>query len=517
MKHWWVKALVVVTALIVLVSLSFLGLSVRAKNEVERYKDQLRAAGEKLDIEDLIPKLIPAESNSAAAFSIVVERLQRFPHDDLVVTNPLVLVMVAPGKARLQSKEPYWWDRHSSNSWAEVDEAIMSRDSILETLCQLPNPARMDFALDYRLGPELLLSHLAPQKHMAQILSSAAVQSIHSQNNAAAMERLVALLNIIAAVEGEPTMISQLVRYAITSIAIGPTFELIHSDGITDDQLERLQNAWKRLTFIPVLEHVFEMERYSMPRWIADVRTKPERLLKAMDTMGIWSSGGSSTATGGSFWDSCEELADSTRKSFATVVWQSSWSYADERNAIAHAQLGVETSRRIAASRCYLPELDWMQHEMSIRGLTNNPADDSWLRSVLDKEIAGFLEGTLSSLKFFNKALHAEVTREVVLTAIAIKRYQLRNGTLPDSLSDLVPSFLDKPTLDPVDGNPLRYRLNQDGSFVLYSIGNDGVDNGGSLKGLNRTFWWLSGEDWVWPMPASEAEVEAFRNSSFQP
>jgi hypothetical protein len=62
--------------------------------------------------------------------------------------------------------------------------------------------------------------------------------------------------------------------------------------------------------------------------------------------------------------------------------------------------------------------------------------------------------------------------------AIAIERFRLARGRLPDQLADLVPQFLPAMPQDPFDGQPLRYhRL--DKGYVVYSIGSDGQDNGG--------------------------------------
>jgi hypothetical protein len=54
---------------------------------------------------------------------------------------------------------------------------------------------------------------------------------------------------------------------------------------------------------------------------------------------------------------------------------------------------------------------------------------------------------------------------EMVITAIALRRYELRHGKPPGSLALLVPDFLAAPPSDLMDGQPLRYRLNSEGSF----------------------------------------------------
>ncbi len=60
--------------------------------------------------------------------------------------------------------------------------------------------------------------------------------------------------------------------------------------------------------------------------------------------------------------------------------------------------------------------------------------------------------------------------------AAAVRRYQLRHGTLPATLDDLVPDLLAKVPEDPFDGQSLRYSR---GSKVIYAVGADFADVGG--------------------------------------
>jgi hypothetical protein len=110
----------------------------------------------------------------------------------------------------------------------------------------------------------------------------------------------------------------------------------------------------------------------------------------------------------------------------------------------------------------------------------------------------------------------AETAKEGVITAIALKRYQLKHGNYPPDLNSLVPEFVSKVPLDPVDGQPLRYRRNADGTFLLYSVGENGKDDGGNPaleKGVQSSnFYWQNPHalDWVWPQPATEQEVQNY-------
>jgi hypothetical protein len=62
--------------------------------------------------------------------------------------------------------------------------------------------------------------------------------------------------------------------------------------------------------------------------------------------------------------------------------------------------------------------------------------------------------------------------------AIAVERYQVVHGALPPVLDDCVPNFLASLPEDPYDGTPIRYSRQENG-YIVYSIGEDLVDNGG--------------------------------------
>jgi hypothetical protein len=73
--------------------------------------------------------------------------------------------------------------------------------------------------------------------------------------------------------------------------------------------------------------------------------------------------------------------------------------------------------------------------------------------------------------------------RDMTIHALAAERYRLRHGQWPESLSDIPPDLLPDawahgPSVDPFDGQPLRYQISDDG-LRLYSVGRNGQDDGG--------------------------------------
>ena len=105
----------------------------------------------------------------------------------------------------------------------------------------------------------------------------------------------------------------------------------------------------------------------------------------------------------------------------------------------------------------------------------------------------------------------AETMRRLLVTAIALERYRLRNGTYPDSLGALTPAWLTGQPMDFMDGQPLRYRRIADGRFLLYSVGLDCTDNGGQMRPPSAHVGnsGRPGTDLVWPLPATPQEVAA--------
>jgi hypothetical protein len=100
--------------------------------------------------------------------------------------------------------------------------------------------------------------------------------------------------------------------------------------------------------------------------------------------------------------------------------------------------------------------------------------------------------------------------QRLLQTAIALERHRVAQGKYPPTLTALVPTFLSTVPLDPMDHQPLRYRLEADGRYILYSIGVDGKDDGGNSEftDLNdpRKNWRPERtHDVVWPRVAAEA------------
>jgi hypothetical protein len=70
-----------------------------------------------------------------------------------------------------------------------------------------------------------------------------------------------------------------------------------------------------------------------------------------------------------------------------------------------------------------------------------------------------------------------ECSIEATRLLIAIHIYETNTGELPQTLNDLVPDYIQAVPIDPYDGKPFRYNLE---NGIFYSVGRDCKDSGGS-------------------------------------
>jgi len=95
----------------------------------------------------------------------------------------------------------------------------------------------------------------------------------------------------------------------------------------------------------------------------------------------------------------------------------------------------------------------------------------------------------------------------LAITACALERYRIANGKYPQQLQDLTPRYIARLPVDPVNGKPLIYRLNDDGSFILYSVGSNGVDDGWLVVSPEDSRKWDLESDWVWKYPSAQTNL----------
>ena len=79
---------------------------------------------------------------------------------------------------------------------------------------------------------------------------------------------------------------------------------------------------------------------------------------------------------------------------------------------------------------------------------------------------------------------HKRITAHVrlLIAELAARCYESEQGRAPADLEQLVPKYLQRVPVDPFSGRPMLYRA-QGTNWLLYSVGEDGVDDGGKRAG----------------------------------
>ncbi len=481
----------------------------------------MTAVGERFDIEFFIPRLPEGAENGLPQLLLAGGRLAgNRPITDIM---PPSARFIRSGKLLFVIGQSEWPHHSSGNNlqsnitWITLSEELEKiRESLEDTRAALQKPA-FDAALNYQAGFSLLLPHLAPLKRVASFLSADAMNELHRGDVEKAMDDMQAILALTRCQQSEPLIISQLVRIAIANMGISVTWQALQAPGWTDPQLARLKDAWGSMEFITSMARSLEMERAMAVLTFADARHST----KAANAL---ISGGfappSSTVSIKSFDDFFDlisnRLPDFLRNVVYIPIWQFAWSYQDELTYLQNSQLMIEAARQAAKQKsATAPAACSRKLEAKLQTM------NSLERARLVFSVSG-----LSGLsRCVEKAVACETLRQLALTAIALKRYELRYQTAAPALVQLVPQFLRELPADYMNGQSLCYRPNTNAPFTLYSVGYNQHDDGGDPTPSSdqgnpvpppTLSTWFNGRDMVWPLRASAEEISEHNHGRSQ-
>ena len=483
----------------------------------EAYLAELKAKGEPTELSQVLPPTVPQEANGKevvrAAFALLVSDGDDYGY----FTNlPPAMHMIAPGRAMVGWAQPDvrgFYTGYYTNNWENVKAAAETNRPGTELLKQAMDYPTIDFQPDYGGWPAMPLEHLTPLRHCARKLSLATMCNLHEGDAASATTNLCAILALVRGIHDERTILSQHTRKSVASTATAGTWELLQSTNVTDAELALLQRSWERIEFIKAAANSFLVERACMESTIRKMRASGADFDRFAGIFGLVGRSGSSAS--GNWLEDFKHVWGGTKLAGAKFMWRTSWSYSDELQALQGDQIIWESMRIIETNKYFNPAYTNMLNQLQTLGITNDP--NAWFLKRYNRYFRQFFsEDVVISSRAIEWTMAAEASRRIVITAIALKRYQLRHGNYPADLNTLVPEYLPTVPHDPVDGQPLHYRRNTDGTFTLYSVGRNGIDDGGDPlpgKAAKTSFFnWLNPDavDWVWPQPATPEEVQFY-------
>lgn len=481
------------------------------KRDLADARQLLREQGFKTDLADFNFKTDAAAQTREAALTVFSGMVRPATPDETINLMPLAaddaaIVIWKEDRLKSESGPVHWADLHDS-----LDGIHGGLDGASDAV--ISGPIR--FNLEASRGSAMLLKHLAPLKHLSESLGSRTMLELHEGHPDTAWTNLLAVTRLVTAWEPEPVDVSHLVRFALASIAYKVTWQMLQTNRWKDEQLERLQTEWQGVDYLKNLPETFAFKRASWVDLCQRERREP-------------------LASGFSGADFFKELVRSPRSAWAgltpyrdQVRYRNSGSYEDEKDLLVfYRDREVEFRNAILAS-------NWLEMRQ-LPGITNRPFFHTKYRSRWQSMMN--MRETSTSLfnhgsTFLSRAAEAEAQRRIMVTAIALERYHGRHGGYPQTLAALVPEFLKDAPVDFINGKPLNYRLTADGHYVLYSVGLDGVDNGGKLRAeegrpapgrMRGAFMEFPPAgvppqaDIVWPRPANATELDEVATAQLQ-
>jgi len=465
------------------------------------YIAKLKAQGEPMELAQVLPPSVPADQNSASNF---LKAVALFTADkSLLEPNEISgMKMVAPGKASPRIQQANAEGDLGVNSWPDVAAAVRQNSNAFELLQQIIEKPDLDFQIHYEhgFGDGFVFqnTHLVDAKRMAQRLETATISDLHEGDTASAVQNLRAMLALVKGLDDQHYIISDLVKIAVAAMAVPVTWEVLQTPNLTDGQLAELQNDWIALDFIQASENAMELERAIGLMDVARWRSSSKELLKLLDSeTAVQSMGAKVKITD----------FDAAKTVVQLFMWRYWWSYSDELLRLKGDEALLGMTRFAKTNHSFQTGIQRQMAELDALGLNKAMNQSSGLP---EQDIHHMLSQSLPGLSALSrKAMIIEAARQIVVTAIALKRYQLKHGNYPPDLDSLVPEFVSAVPFDPVDGQPLRYRPKADGTFLLYSIGENGKDDNGnpSLERgrISSSLYWQNYGvlDWVWPQPVT--------------
>ena len=332
----------------------------------------------------------------------------------------------------------------NSNALAKMVEAL-----------KLP---KSRYPVDFSPGVNTLLPHLVKIKRLALISEYQALLAIDSTHPSDTDSSVSNILHLAGTLNEEPILISQLVRMALFNFANRTLEQRLNAGELDDTELTNLNDAFTRQMETNLIAQALIGERAMAIPFFRMSLAEIKRLSE--------SEGEDNNMPTGPPLPGPQPMLFRVTGFF-------------ERDLLYYLD-AMETAISFAS----LPP----PRDLAITNVSETMAEDARNHYCIFSAM-------------FLPSLSGPVAREadglarirLATTAIAVERFRLAHGRLPEHLNELVPQFLSTMPDDPFDGQPLRYhRL--DKGYVIYSIGSDGEDNGGrerpaSVKSTDKTHY----------------------------
>lgn len=285
---------------------------------------------------------------------------------------------------------------------------------------------------DFHEGIAMLLPHVQAARGGARMLILEAHVRAHRGDAAGAADSIHTMFSLAGSLENEPILVSQLVRMAIDGMARQQIEDLLPHVEFADEDLRRWQADMRDIDYDVALrrslmgERVLGLTVFHDPDGLSDGggATILSLRLTRQEDLAL-------------YLRFMNRMVDAAERPWPAVRDEAAAIDGDLKSTIAGGGLARV---RYAVTATMLPSLSAAVDSVGRNATANQAAD----------------------------------------AALAAELFRRRHGRLPANLEELVPEFLPAVPVDRFDGRPLQFTV-REGECLIYSVGPDGVDGGGSL------------------------------------
>jgi len=329
----------------------------------------------------------------------------------------------------------------SADEISDLKAALAEYHETLRLVYAVPASGRSRYPIRLADGPATQLPHLFKIKQASCLLSAEGLLHATEGDPERATQAFLAAGRLTESLSEEPTIISQLVRYADWAILLPRLERGLSLTRFTDAQLASLQEL------IAAAERPKSALRGIIGERAINISVFTDRKM-ALDAL-IELRGAPGNA---------QRLLMGGGLTLLRVT-----GLLEKDEAYFCDYMG----KQVAALELPYPER-FAACQQAAR-MTNMPGHMLVFSSLLLPALGRY---------FSREADHVALVR-VAVTALGVERFRLAHtNALPGALAQLVPSCCPTLPSDPIDGKPLHYKTHG-ASYAVYGVGNDGQDDGG--------------------------------------
>ncbi|NJK90866.1 MAG: hypothetical protein HC904_02930 [Blastochloris sp.] len=345
-------------------------------------------------------------------------------------------------------------------STPELEAAFTKHDALLKELEDALNRPLISWNLDYEKSFLLTMPHLGILLDLAKVYQLRALMRLEKNDSEGALQDLALQLRLATIAEQGSLMIGYLVATTIRQTHTNTAWEILHRQAWNSAQISKLGSLLNNQDPLNSLNMSLRWERAAFLDLTAQ---KSFNLM--YDLIGIAQ-------------DSNEKVPLSVQ--MGIWVWK----------ALPEGRLDSDRAHYV---ECMELIMGWKEAK-ELKPMSTRFNDRIKQTGFITQAVNIWTYKSIPAYSpILMRAAQIQANLGFVQTALAIERYRLATGRIPDSLDLLIPDYLPSLPQDPISGRPLFYNNRRDGSYLLYSIGWNEKDDGGEP---NRD---AKQGDWVWP------------------